>query len=192
MVTFTITLPDTIKVARGKDTGNFDLVPIKDFPESTIKFAAIAGFEGALGNIAEPKDENGRKLGDDAWASMRAKRMKPWLEGTAWASRTREGGNETKEVKEAFLAHFAAQAKLPSMNAAETRLKALVKKALGDDAPANVDNMFRAIATAKGMTGDELEAYVDGRWEHYESEVAKRRAKAKDLVDELDFSAIDI
>ncbi len=193
MVTFTVELPDTVSVELGKDSGIFTVVPVKDFPESTIRFAVINGFQGALNNISRGTDDDGKANSDDAWLALRTKRMTPWFEGSAWASTTRE--NVSSGVKDAFMADFMDKTGLDSKRA-DVYLKAKVVSAFGKDAKATLGNILESIALEKEKAkalpkGMSRESYVDGLYEQYRKAAAEKANAAKVVVAELDISSIE-
>lgn len=189
MFTFSIELPESITVAVG-DTGLNTVVPVKDIVTANpdmARFAALAGFMGALNNISRGKDANDKALSDDAWSAMRGKKVAVWLGGT-WGA-TGRSDSAIKLAKDQFV--FEAMARTnAAASAIEAKMKADVLAAFGKATPATFGAYLDAVALAKYPSDKELSDRAEYR-ESIESGLmdrARARKAESDVV--LDLSDI--
>ena len=195
MTKVTIDLPESIKVALG-DTGKFTTVAVGDIAKShpdVIKFAALAGFMGAINNVSRGKDDNGKANSDNVWAAMRDKRCAPWLTGT-WATVER-GESQYSGMREAFLAECIAKLGMTSKQV-DALIKEKVLERLGKDSAATFSNYLEATAleyveagqfTDKEAARDALESYYGEAAE--KAAAARAKVQAKVVVPMLDLAA---
>jgi hypothetical protein len=187
--TFTITLED-FTVALG-DTGLVTKVEVSKFPESAIKFAAMNGFISALNNISRGKDDNGKANSDDVWASARAKRCLPWVDGN-WGSVTRE--SNVAPLKEAYIDETRERTK-QSVADVEKDMTKLVRDTFGEKEKATFGRFLDALATqiakARKLDTDEVRGKLEAKYARLAKEAADARAEATDGL-KLDLSAISL
>lgn len=189
-----IELPESIRVPLS-DTGKSTTVPIADIAKHphVLRFAVIAGFEGALNNISRGKDEKGKPNTDAAFAAMREKRMKPWLDGAdSWGS-TERGESQYTAMREVWVDDFRARTKATDKEATAF-IRAKVEQRLGKDTKATFGAFLDATAldlvdAKQAKTADEarsmLESHLSGLIEKRDAERAKVEAK-------LDVPAFDL
>jgi len=194
MVKVTIELPDSIRVPLS-DTGKFTTVPVADIAKHPhqIRFAAIAGFEGALANISRGKDDKGKPNSDATFAATREKRMKPWIEGAdSWGS-TERGESAYTAMREVWVDDYRTRAKA-TLKEADAFIRAKVESRLGKDTKATFGAFLDATAldivdAKQAKTADEartmLEAHLSG--------LVEARDKARAEVEaKLDVPAFDL
>lgn len=189
MAQFSITLPGSITVQLG-DTGKTTLVPIGTFPASTIQFAVLQGFMGALNNISRGKDENDRPNSDDVWLAAREKRMNAWRDGTAWGSTTRE--SNVAPLRQAYIDETRARTK-QTVAEVEKDMAALIKSTLGEKEKATWANFLDALATAIGkerkMPVEEVKEKLEAKYAKMADEARKDR---EGVSAKLDVSMISL
>lgn len=194
MFKVTIELPESIRVPLS-DTGKFTLVDIAAIAKHprVIRFAALAGFEGALANISRGKDDKGKPNSDATFAASREKRMKPWLEGAdSWGS-TERGESQFTAMREVWVDDYRARAKATPKEA-DAFIRSKVESRLGKDTKATFGAFLDATALdivdakeAKDATEARtmLEAHLSG--------LVEARDKARAEVEaKLDVPAFDL
>ena len=166
------------------ETGLANEVPIKDFPESTIRFAVIAGFEGALGNISRGKDENDRPNSNDVWHALRQKRMNAWFKGESWAGFERE--SVWGPMKEAFVDE-RREALGCSASDVEKSIKATVQEVMGKEAKATFPNFLeclaKMIAKRDGTDAADVRQKLEDKYQGLADKAAKARTAAASKLD---------
>lgn len=176
MAKYSIELPNEIKVPVS-DTGLFTVVPVKEIATNhpdVIRFAALAGFMGALNNISRGKDEKtGRPNSDDTFAATRDKRVKPWLAGS-WAS-TERAESQFTQWREVYIADCVTAGM--TVSAAESAIKAKVAERLGKDTKATFANFIEASAIEYAEGGEMDRDQAREALENYYASEAERRAK---------------
>jgi len=192
-----IELPESIRVPLS-DTGKFTTVPISDIAKHphVLRFAVLAGFEGALNNISRGKDESGKPNSDSTFAAMRDKRMKPWLDGAdSWGS-TERGESAYSAMREVWTDDYRARTNATAKEA-DAYIKAKVAERLPKDTKATFGAFLDATALdmvdakqakdaneARGL----LESYLSGLIAARDE--ARAKAAAKLDVPAFDFAAL--
>lgn len=194
MLKVTVELPESIRVPLS-DTGKFTTVPIADIAKHphVLRFAVIAGFEGALNNISRGKDEKGKPNTDATFAAMRDKRMKPWIDGAdSWGS-TERGESAYTAMREVWIDDFRARTNA-TQKEADAFIRDKVAERLGKDTKATFGAFLDASAldivdAKQAKNTDEartmLEAHLSGLIE------ARDEARAK-VAKKLDVPAFDL
>lgn len=157
-----------------------------------LRFAALAGFIGALNDVSRGKDDKtGAANSDAVFESMRAKRAAVWLTGV-WSSKGGGGERALTAVREAYVDDVRAKTGA-SVREVEANIKATVASAFGDKEPATFAKFIEAmgLALAKNEHGDKATAEQVGEAReafeaHYQAladQAAKARAAAGAKVD---------
>lgn len=191
-ISVTIELPPTTHLTNKSGLSEtVDWAKVAAFPALVAEIVQRAGSVVLLNayNGNGPKGET--RTPDEKLAQMR-KRLDAWYAGN-YVVVERESNGAAKEL---FIADYAKAAQLPSINAAEKSLAELVKVHLPKDgdksAPATFENMLKAIAVGKGLTGDAANAYVNERLDKYGKAAAEKAAAAAKVIGKMDLSSIDI
>jgi len=187
--TLTVELPREISVALGKGSTRTNDLRLDELDAKVIRFACIAGFEGALGNISKASlitDDN-PKPSDDDWFAAREKRMKPWKDGTGWKA-TGEGSrgdSVLSAIREQYIAETMADRAMTRAQV-EREIKDVVANQFGKDEKATFDKFMLAVAhmtlpegTPEEVTTEyeEIEAALKERAE--EARIAREEAAKK-------------
>jgi hypothetical protein len=186
MFTFTIELPESIKVAVG-DTGKETLVDIAAIAKAhpgLIRNAALSGFIGTLNNISRGKDDDGKANSDAVWAAMRAKRVDAWLAGD-WAMRA-GGERAMTQLKEAFIDERRA-ATGATIAQVERSIKDLVANTFGKEEAATFGRFLDAVAlmmVRRDTGGDDVKLVTETR-EALEAKYQKLADEAKAARDKV-------
>lgn len=195
MVMVTIELPDSIRVPLS-DTGLYTEVPIKRIVENPngngpkqVRFAALAGWEGALNNISRGKDENGKPNSDSVFAATRDKRMKPWIEGQESFGNTERGESQYTAMRDEWISDYMLRAKV-TKGQAEAFIKAKVAERLGKDTKATFGAFLDATAldivdAKQAKDTDEARKLLE---DSLRAKIAERAANAE----KLDVPAFDL
>jgi len=204
MFKVTIELPATITVPLG-DTGKSTEVPVKQIAErpEMLRFAAIAGFMGALANISRGKDEEGKPLSDAVWATARQKKVDTWLQGD-WAGKAGGGERATTALKEAFVDERKANTGATTAQI-ERSIKATVAEVFGKDEAATFGRFMDALAVqmARRNSGNSklpadddavgtLRSKIEAKYRRLADEAAAKRAAAKEAIDVSDIDLGDL
>lgn len=204
MQTVSIQLPESIRVPLG-DTGKSTEVRVADIAKQhpdLIRNAALQGFIGALNNISRGKDEQGKALSDDVWATARQKKVDVWMQGD-WAGKSGGGDRATTQLKEAYVDE-RKEATGATTAAVERQIKDTVANVLGKDTSATFANFMSAVALVVARRDnagadenseaferavDETRARFEAKYQKLADDAAARRAKAKAGLDvaDLDF-----
>lgn len=181
MTKLTIDLPTTIKVALGKDSGQYLAIETKRLPANVVEAIFTAGAKVILTNCFNGE---GKDAKFDERKAKATKKLDAWYRGEF--NITSHGDSFMKLMREAYIDDVRAKTG-GSVSDVEQSIKATVKAHFGEKESATFGRFLDALAIdlskAADMSVDEARDALEAKYQALADEAAKKRSAVEAKLD---------